>query len=52
METIKILLGYEIDITKSTEDTEIEESTDIDSINAPSIFYLEEASRNNNIIIL
>lgn len=38
METIKILLGYEIDITKSTEDTEIEESTDIDSINAPSIF--------------
>lgn len=34
------------------EDTEIEESTDIDSINAPSIFYLEEAARNNNIIIL
>lgn len=46
METIKIPLGYyEID-------TEIEESTDIDSINAPSIFYLEEAARNNNIIIL
>ena len=45
MENIKIPLGYEID-------TEIEESTDIDSINVPSIFYLEEATRNNNIIIL
>ena len=46
METIKIPLGYyEID-------TEIEESTDIDSINAPSIFYLEEVACNNNIIIL
>lgn len=46
METIKISLGY------YQIDTEIEESTDIDSINAPSIFYLEEAARNNNIIIL
>ena len=46
MENIKMPLGYEIDKTKSTEDT------DIDSINAPSIFYLEEAARNNNIIIL
>nr|DAU65276.1 MAG TPA: hypothetical protein [Caudoviricetes sp.] len=45
METIKIPLGYEID-------AEIEESTDIDSINAPSIFYLEEATCNNKIIIL
>ena len=36
----------------SLRDTEIEEFTDIDSINVPSIFYLEEAARNNNIIIL
>ena len=33
-------------------DAEIEESTDIDIINASSAFYLEEAAHNNNIIIL